>query len=47
LKKALLLMAMERYSGDKDVICKVLGINRDKLDTELSLFGLNQVRKAA
>jgi DNA-binding NtrC family response regulator len=47
LKKALLLMAMERYSGDKDVICKVLGINREKLDTEMSLCGLEQVRKAA
>jgi DNA-binding NtrC family response regulator len=47
LKKALLLMAMERYSGDKDAICNVLGINREKLDTEMSLCGLDQVRKAA
>jgi hypothetical protein len=47
LKKALLLMAMDRYSGDKDAICKVLGINREKLDTEMSLCGLDQVRKAA
>ena len=47
LKKALLLMALERYSGDKDAICKVLGINREKLDTEMNFCGLNQVRKAA
>jgi transcriptional regulator with PAS, ATPase and Fis domain len=47
MKKALILMALERYDGDKDLICKVLGINRDKLDTEMSLCGLDQVRKAA
>ncbi len=47
LKKALILMAMERYEGDKDVICKVLGINRERLDNEMSLCGLKQGRKAA
>jgi DNA-binding NtrC family response regulator len=47
LKKALILMAMERYEGDKDVICRVLGINREKLDNEMSLCGLYQERKAA
>jgi hypothetical protein len=47
LKKALILMAMERYDGDKDVICKVLGINRERLDNEMSLCGLKQGRKAA
>jgi DNA-binding protein Fis len=47
LKKALILMAMERYSGDKDIICKVLGINRERLDNEMSICGLNQARKAA
>lgn len=47
LKKALILMALERYEGDKDIICKVLGINRDKLDNEMSLCGLNHSRKAA
>lgn len=46
LKKALILMAMERYAGDKDVICKVLGINRERLDNEMSLCGLKQGRKA-
>jgi DNA-binding NtrC family response regulator len=47
MKKALILMALERYEGDKEVICKVLGINRDKLDNEMSLCGLDQIRKAA
>lgn len=47
LKKALILMAMERYEGDKDVICKVLGINRERLDNEMSFCGLDQGRKAA
>ncbi len=47
LKKALILMAMERYEGDKDIICKVLGINRERLDNEMSLCGLKQGRKAA
>jgi len=47
LKKALILMAMERYDGDKDLICKVLGINRERLDNEMSLCGLKQRRKSA
>ena len=47
MKKALILMALERYEGDKEVICKVLGINRDKLDNEMSQCGLDQLRKAA
>ncbi len=47
LKKALILMAMERYDGDKDIICKVLGINRERLDSEMYLCGLKQRRKAA
>jgi DNA-binding protein Fis len=47
MKKALILMALERYEGNKEIICKVLGINRDKLENEMSLCGLDQVRKAA
>ncbi len=47
LKKALILMAMERYDGDKDIICKVLGINRERLDNEMCLCGLKHGRKAA
>lgn len=47
MKKALLLMALERYDGNRELICKVLGINQDKLETEMSLCGLDQIRKAA
>jgi DNA-binding NtrC family response regulator len=47
MKKALILMALDRYDGDKDTICKVLGINRDKLDNEMTLCGLDQIRNAA
>ncbi len=47
LKKALIQMAMDRYAGDKDVICKVLGINREKLDNEMNLCGLNRRSKTA
>lgn len=40
LKKALLLMVMERYQSDRDKACRVLGISREKLDTELQLCGV-------
>ena len=47
LKKALILLALERYEGDLDVICKILGIDRERLDTEMCLCGLKQSSKAA
>jgi len=47
MKKALILMAMERYEGNTEIICKVLGINHDKLENEMNLCGLDQLRKAA
>jgi hypothetical protein len=40
LKKALLLLVMERYQSDRDQACKVLGITREKLDHELVLCGV-------
>jgi hypothetical protein len=40
LKKALFLMALDRYHCDKDTICRVLGITRDKLDREMRGCGL-------
>lgn len=40
LKKALLLMALERYHCDREVICRALGITRDKLDKEMRACGL-------
>ncbi|UFS72728.1 hypothetical protein LPW11_11140 [Geomonas sp. RF6] len=42
LKKALLLMAMERYNCDMESICRALGLTRMKLDRELSRCGLLQ-----
>lgn len=40
LKKALILMAMERYDSDKDLICSIFGISRDKLEKEMDSCGL-------
>jgi DNA-binding protein Fis len=40
LKKALLLMVMERYQSDREKACRVLGISREKLETELKLCGV-------
>jgi len=40
LKKALLIMVMERYQSDRDKACRVLGISREKLETELKLCGV-------
>lgn len=45
LKKALLLMAMERYNCDSDSICRVLGISRSKLEKELQRCGLSRAPK--
>jgi hypothetical protein len=36
LKKALILMAMDRYGNDPESVCLVLGISRERLDSELS-----------
>jgi DNA-binding NtrC family response regulator len=48
LKKALLLMAMERYSCDSERICRILGITRAKLEKELQRCGISrEVKKAA
>jgi DNA-binding protein Fis len=48
LKKALLLMAMDRYSCDSDSMCRALGISKGKLEKELKRCGLPcQARKAA
>jgi len=40
LKKALLLMAMDRYDCDSERVCRALGISRAKLETELKRCGL-------
>jgi len=40
LKKALLIMVMERYHSDRDTACRVLGISREKLESELRICGV-------
>jgi DNA-binding protein Fis len=40
LKKALLLLVMERYQSDREKACRVLGISREKLESELKLCGV-------
>lgn len=47
LRKALLLMAMDRYSCDNDSICRALGITRVKLEKELKRCGLLQKEQKA
>lgn len=46
LKKALILMAMEKYHCNKESICKALGLTREKLDREIALCGLNSEKRA-
>ncbi len=40
LKKALIILAMERYRNDRDRICRIFGISRDKLEQEMLTCGL-------
>lgn len=47
LKKALILMAMDRYHSNKDSVCKALGISPEKLDGEMVLCGITRDRQAA
>lgn len=47
LKKALLLMAMERYRCDTESVCKALGISGDRLERELISCGVSRMKKAA
>lgn len=48
LRKALLLMAMDRYSCDSESICRALGLSKGKLEKELKRCGLlPQEQKAA
>lgn len=46
LKKALILMAMDRYHADRDSVCKALGITTDNLDKEMIACGLQKPRSA-
>lgn len=47
LKKALILMAMDRYKSNKESVCKALGISKEKLDGEMELCGITRARQAA
>ena len=48
LRKALLLMAMDRYRCDSESMCRALGLSKGKLEKELKRCGLlQQERKAA
>ncbi|MBJ6802418.1 hypothetical protein [Geomonas propionica] len=48
LRKALLLMAMERYACNREKMCRALGLTKAKLEKELKLCGLvTQEQRAA
>jgi DNA-binding NtrC family response regulator len=47
LKKALILMAMERYHCNRDSVAKVLGLSPERLEKEMVLCGLGSQRQAA
>lgn len=47
LRKALLLMAMDRYSCDSEGMCRALGITRGKLEKELKRCGLLRLEQKA
>lgn len=47
LKKALILMAMEKYHCNRESVAKVLGLSREKLDKEMASCGINGRRSAA
>ena len=46
LKKALILMAMEKYHCNTESICKALGLSREKLEREIDLCGLSPKKRA-
>jgi DNA-binding NtrC family response regulator len=47
LKKALLILAMEKFNCNKDSVCQALGLSRERLDHEIALCGLMGNNKAA
>ena len=46
LKKALILMAMEKYHCNKESICRALGLSPEKLEREIDLCGLSPKKRA-
>lgn len=47
LKKALILMAMEKYHCNRESVAKVLGLSRERLEKEMATCGINSRRSAA
>lgn len=47
LKKALILMAMEKYHCNRESVARVLGLSREKLEKEMASCGINGRRSAA
>lgn len=47
LKKALILMAMERYHCNRQSVARVLGLSPEKLEKEMVLCGIAGTRNAA
>lgn len=47
LKKALILMAMERYHCNRQSVARVLGLSPEKLEKEMALCGIAGPRNAA
>jgi DNA-binding protein Fis len=47
LRKALLLMAMDRYSCDSESMCRALGITKGQLEKELKRCGLLRLEQKA
>lgn len=47
LRKALLLMAMERYDCNREKVCRALGLTKSKLEKELELCGLPARKRQA
>jgi transcriptional regulator with GAF, ATPase, and Fis domain len=44
LKKALILMAMERYHCNRESVARVLGLSPERLEKEMALCGLGSSR---
>ena len=47
LKKALLIMAMDKFNCNKDSVCQALGLTRERLEHEITLCGLMGNNKTA
>jgi DNA-binding NtrC family response regulator len=47
LKKALILMAMEKYHCNRESVARVLGLSQEKLDKEMASCGISGRRSAA